>query len=611
MTINLQMPDIKELKPKITVFGIGGAGGNAVNNMIRSGLIGCEFVVANTDSQALSSSKAERLIQMGVAVTEGLGAGSQPEIGRAAAEEAIDEITDHLSGSHMVFVTAGMGGGTGTGAAPIIARAARDAGILTVGVVTKPFQFEGARRMRVAEAGITELQACVDTLIVIPNQNLFRIANEKTTFADAFAMADQVLYSGVACITDLMVKEGLINLDFADVRSVMREMGKAMMGTGEASGDRRAIQAAEAAIANPLLDETSMKGARGLLISITGGKDLTLFEVDEAATRIREEVDPDANIILGATFEEELEGIIRVSVVATGIDSAARAENAPLEARTAEMTQRLRNIAQSQPAPAAAKPAAQPQPAVAHATQPAPQAARPAAAQAATPTATAPKRETADLTREAFATAVGRAAAATPSPAARSRDSDITIAPLDPAPAVDYAMTDFESETPMQEEPGESASDAPFIPPEPELPPQRIPRVEDFPPVARRQYEAHRQPPHKHEEDRGPMSLLRRLASVGLGRREEDPIGAGAPARAPERVPPRAAAPQPQPQAQQPRPAVQPQQRPQAERTAPAQDGLYRPRAGNLDPHGRPQPREGRPADDELEIPAFLRRQAN
>ena len=341
MTINLKMPDIKELKPKITVFGVGGAGGNAVNNMIRSGLHGCEFVVANTDSQALTSSRAERMIQMGVAVTEGLGAGSQPEVGRAAAEEAIDEIIDHLSGSHMVFVTAGMGGGTGTGAAPIIARAAREQGILTVGVVTKPFQFEGARRMRVAEAGIKELQACVDTLIVIPNQNLFRIANEKTTFADAFAMADQVLYSGVACITDLMVKEGLINLDFADVRSVMREMGKAMMGTGEASGERRAIQAAEAAIANPLLDETSMKGAKGLLISITGGKDLTLFEVDEAATRIREEVDPDANIILGATFEEALEGVIRVSVVATGIDSEAREDSTPAESRMAELSQRL------------------------------------------------------------------------------------------------------------------------------------------------------------------------------------------------------------------------------------------------------------------------------
>ena len=328
MTINLQKPEIKELKPKITVFGVGGAGGNAVNNMIRAGLAGCEFVVANTDSQALSSSKAERRIQMGVAVTEGLGAGSQPEVGRAAAEEAIDEIIDHLTGSHMIFVTAGMGGGTGTGAAPILARAAREQGILTVGVVTKPFQFEGVRRMRIAEQGIKDLQDCVDTLIVIPNQNLFRIANEKTTFADAFAMADQVLYSGVACITDLMVKEGLINLDFADVRSVMREMGKAMMGTGEASGDHRATQAAEAAIANPLLDETSMRGAKGLLISITGGKDLTLFEVDEAATRIREEVDPDANIILGATFEETLEGVIRVSVVATGIENeAARAES--------------------------------------------------------------------------------------------------------------------------------------------------------------------------------------------------------------------------------------------------------------------------------------------
>ena len=279
-------------------------------------------MVANTDAQALSSSKAARIIQMGLQVTEGLGAGSQPEVGRAAAEEVIDEIRDQLSGAHMVFITAGMGGGTGTGAAPVIARAARDMGILTVGVVTKPFQFEGMRRTRVAEAGINELQEAVDTLIVIPNQNLFRVANEKTTFADAFAMADQVLYSGVACITDLMVKEGLINLDFADVRAVMRGMGKAMMGTGEASGEKRANRAAEAAIANPLLDDVSMKGARGLLISITGGRDLTLYELDEAATRIREEVDQDANIILGATFDENLEGIIRVSVVATGIDQA-------------------------------------------------------------------------------------------------------------------------------------------------------------------------------------------------------------------------------------------------------------------------------------------------
>src|SRR4030088_2778003 len=355
MTINLKIPDIRELKPRITVFGCGGAGGNAVNNMITSGLQGVDFVVANTDAQALTMSKAERIIQMGVAVTEGLGAGSQPEVGRAAAEEAIDEIRDHLQGAHMVFVTAGMGGGTGTGAAPVVARCEKKPGTLTVGVVTKPFHFEGVRRMRMADQGIIELQKQVDTLLVIPNQNLFRVANEKTTFADAFAMADQVLYSGVACITDLMVKEGLINLDFADVRAWMGEMGKAMMGTGEASGEKRALTAAEAAIANPLIDDSSMKGARGLLISITGGKDLTLFEVDEAATRIREEVDQDANIIVGATFDESLDGVIRVSVVATGIEQAlisrnAAAPSAPAAAapaatpdsRLADLTARLR-----------------------------------------------------------------------------------------------------------------------------------------------------------------------------------------------------------------------------------------------------------------------------
>ncbi len=343
MTINLKMPELRELKPRIMVCGVGGAGGNAVNNMIVSGLVGVDFIVANTDAQALTSSKAERIIQMGLQVTEGLGAGSQPEVGRAAAEEAIEEIRDHLAGAHMCFVTAGMGGGTGTGAAPVIARTARDMGILTVGVVTKPFQFEGARRARVAEAGINELQKSVDTLICIPNQNLFRVANERTTFADAFSMADQVLYSGVACITDLMVKEGLINLDFADVRAIMREMGKAMMGTGEASGDKRAILAAEAAIANPLLDEVSMKGARGLLISITGGNDLTLYEVDEAASRIRQEVDEDANIILGATFDSNLDGIVRVSVVATGIDQPLGAKDLNSgESRIAEVAQKLR-----------------------------------------------------------------------------------------------------------------------------------------------------------------------------------------------------------------------------------------------------------------------------
>ena len=319
MTINLKVPDLTELKPRITVFGVGGAGGNAVNNMIASGLKGVEFVVANTDAQALLSSTAERRIQMGTHVTEGLGAGSRPEIGAAAAEEAMADIKAHLAGCHMVFITAGMGGGTGTGAAPVIARASREEGILTVGVVTKPFQFEGQRRLRAAEVGIAELEKYVDTLLVIPNQNLFRVANEKTTFADAFAMADDVLRAGVACITDLMVKEGLINLDFADVRTIMAGMGKAMMGTGESSGDRRAIEAAEAAISNPLLDDVSMKGASGLLVSITGGNDLTLYEVDEAASRIRAEADPEANIIVGATFDDELDGTIRVSVVATGL----------------------------------------------------------------------------------------------------------------------------------------------------------------------------------------------------------------------------------------------------------------------------------------------------
>jgi cell division protein FtsZ len=335
MSINLKIPDIRELKPRITVFGVGGAGGNAVNNMINAGLQGVDFVVANTDAQALTMSRAERIIQMGVTATEGLGAGSQPDVGRAAAEEVIDEIRDHLTGAHMVFVTAGMGGGTGTGASPVVARAARELGILTVGVVTKPFHFEGQRRMRLAESGIIELQKSVDTLIIIPNQNLFRVANEKTTFADAFALADQVLYSGVACITDLVVKEGLINLDFADVRAVMREMGKAMMGTGEASGEKRALRSAEAAICNPLIDNFSLQGARGVLISITGGKDLTLYEVDEAATRIREEVDADANIIVGATFDDSLEGIIRVSVVATGVDVNA-ADSRPVLRSTTE-----------------------------------------------------------------------------------------------------------------------------------------------------------------------------------------------------------------------------------------------------------------------------------
>ncbi len=324
MTLNLSIPEQNDLRPKITVCGVGGAGGNAVNNMIEKSLDGVDFVAANTDAQALQQSRANSKIQLGVKVTEGLGAGARASVGAAAAEESIEQIVDQLAGSHMCFITAGMGGGTGTGAAPIIAQAARELGVLTVGVVTKPFQFEGVKRMRQAEEGVEALQKMVDTLIIIPNQNLFRIATEKTTFTEAFSMADDVLYQGVKGVTDLMVRPGLINLDFADVRAVMDEMGKAMMGTGEADGEDRAIQSAEKAIANPLLDEISLRGAKGVLINITGGYDLTLFELDEAANRIREEVDPEANIIVGSTLDPNLEGVMRVSVVATGIDANSK-----------------------------------------------------------------------------------------------------------------------------------------------------------------------------------------------------------------------------------------------------------------------------------------------
>ena len=334
MTLNLRMPEMADLKPRITVFGIGGAGGNAVNNMIDKALDGVDFVVANTDAQALQSSKSTSKIQLGEKITEGLGAGARPGVGAAAAEESIEAIVDYLVGSHMCFITAGMGGGTGTGGAPIVAQAARELGILTVGVVTKPFQFEGLRRMRQAEDGVEALQKVVDTLIIIPNQNLFRIANEQTTFTEAFSLADDVLYQGVKGVTDLMVRPGIINLDFADIRSVMDEMGKAMMGTGEASGEDRAIQAAEKAIANPLLDEISLQGARGVLINITGGDNLTLFELDEAANRIREEVDPDANIIVGSTMDSSLAEVMRVSVVATGIDAVVGAADVPVPRRS-------------------------------------------------------------------------------------------------------------------------------------------------------------------------------------------------------------------------------------------------------------------------------------
>lgn len=361
MSINFRKADEPELKPRIVVFGVGGAGGNAVSNMLAAQLQGVEFVAANTDAQALANSGANRRIQLGAAITQGLGAGSRPEVGAQAADASLDEIIDALQGCHMAFITAGMGGGTGTGAAPVIARAARDHGILTVGVVTKPFQFEGQRRLRVAEEGIRAMQEVVDTLIVIPNQNLFRVANEKTTFAQAFKLADEVLHSGVRGITDLMVIPGLMNLDFADVRTVMSEMGKAMMGTGEADGEQRAIRAAEAAISNPLLDDVSMKGARGLLIHITGGMDLTLHEVDEAVTRVRDEVDPDANVKFGSTFDPSLEGKVRVSVVATGIDAAMARRDLPrAEPQRAEpvRTTQLRTVGRGGAAPAYATQAA-------------------------------------------------------------------------------------------------------------------------------------------------------------------------------------------------------------------------------------------------------------
>jgi cell division protein FtsZ len=359
MAINLKAPETKELRPRITVLGVGGAGGNAVNNMIEAGLEGVDFVVANTDAQALAQSKCNRRIQLGVGTTEGLGAGAQPEIGRAGAEESMAEIMEQLSGAHMVFIAAGMGGGTGTGAAPVIARAVREAGILTVGVVTKPFALEGDRRMRVAERGIAELQQFVHTLIVIPNQNLFRVANDRTTMAQAFAMADEVLHAGVRGVTDLIVMPGLINLDFADIKSVISEMGKAMMGTGEAEGEDRAMRAADMAISNPLLDDVTMKGAKGVLINITGGPDLMLFEVEQAANRIRAEVDPDANIIFGNTILEDMEGRIRVSVVATGID--AELTKMPLPEKVRTLHPHL-NVRQPARAPEPVRPAPQPMP---------------------------------------------------------------------------------------------------------------------------------------------------------------------------------------------------------------------------------------------------------
>ncbi len=566
MSINLKAPELRELKPRIMVCGVGGAGGNAVNNMIVSGLIGVDFIVANTDAQALASSRAERIIQMGLQVTEGLGAGSQPDVGRAAAEEVLEEIQDHLSGAHMVFVTAGMGGGTGTGAAPVIARIAREMGILTVGVVTKPFQFEGARRMRIADSGIIELQSSVDTLIVIPNQNLFRIATERTTFADAFAMADQVLYSGVACITDLMVKEGLINLDFADVRAIMREMGKAMMGTGEATGDKRAMLAAEAAIANPLLDEVSMRGARGLLISITGGNDLTLYEVDEAASRIRQEVDEDANIILGATFDENLDGIVRVSVVATGIDRPAETQELhAAEARIAEAANRLRaQTAMRQPEPQAPSYApAQSEP------RPAPQ-------------AVATQQQV--LARETYAAA----------PVNVSRGVQVQ-----PAAPQTHHFVEAVAAAPREVE---TYAPGPFIPPAPESPvvrQQRMPQIEDLPVPAQKQIRAQRNDmPVENQHEAKRRTLLERLAAFGMSRNDDPPGATGQDGHVKGSG-----------QSMTPVRAGQPNSVHAEYGKRPSHPTRHAQQP--LDPQGRMVQPPRAIEDDQLEIPAFLRRQSS
>jgi cell division protein FtsZ len=562
MSINLSIPNLDpmDLKPKITVVGVGGAGGNAVNNMIDSGLEGVDFLVANTDAQALSHSKAERRLQLGVTLTKGLGAGARAEIGQAAAEEAMDEIADQIRGAHMVFIAAGMGGGTGTGAAPVIARAAREMGVLTVGVVTKPFHFEGTHRMRIADAGIRELEKHVDTLIIIPNQNLFRVANEKTTFAEAFKKADDVLQSGVRGVTDLMVMPGLINLDFADVRSVMSEMGKAMMGTGEAEGERRALDAAEAAISNPLLDEVSMKGAKGVLINVTGGPDMTLFEVDEAANRIRAEVDPEANIIFGSTFDEGLKGRMRVSVVATGIESAAMAE--PLRPAS-EPARRAEKPLFMSVRPAATEPKPAPAVAPAVAAFAAPKAAPAPAAFVASASAA-----TSAVMAAAPAPIMTATAEALPEPVAEPEPAAVAEPAPEPAPA------------PEAKAPLGGALDA-FIPPKP---------VEAVP-TEPRQADAFAEA----DMVNGPKPADDKARKLGFGAKSlslfERVTGASRTVAKP------AAAPVPAAESARPAPV-------QSKPAAPAAPKLAQLQATE-------RPAAPRDEEDLLEIPAFLRRQAN
>jgi len=627
MTINLSVPAMTELQPRIIVVGVGGAGGNAVNNMINAELEGVDFIVANTDAQSLAQSRSERRIQLGINVTQGLGAGSNPDVGRRAAEESLPELMEALAGSHMAFITAGMGGGTGTGAAPIIAHAAREAGILTVGVVTKPFQFEGGHRMTLADQGIEELERYVDTLIIIPNQNLFRVANEKTTFADAFKMADDVLYSGVRGVTDLMVMPGLINLDFADVRAVMAEMGKAMMGTGEADGEGRAIDAAEAAISNPLLDEVSMKGARGVLINISGGPDMTLYEVDEAANRIRDEVDPEANIIFGSIFDESLEGSVRVSVVATGIDAEEQANPSlhtlypepAVASRTIEDDRSFEPVPTPQPAlafnrpnaaPAMARPLVVPQEA-------APVAPAVASGGAATAAALAMPEPQPAVSQPAPAPA---AKAPTPAPRpievrAEMERSPIAKAPVAKPPVDEKAPT--ATAAPVAEPtPKAEAAPArePFIPPRAAAPVRREPLAKPDPFAEAALTNAGAAEPKKPR--RGP-SLFERMTG-GRKNREAEPADdkvwdavlakeAGSDAKA-KRTEPRLDTTTAKPAMTAAKPAVTSPAGP-----APAAEKKAFEKEAPVATEATPTPQglAPEPEEDLLEIPAFLRRQAN
>jgi len=591
MTINLSLPQTEsEIKPRITVVGVGGAGGNAVNNMISAALEGVEFIVANTDAQALGQSLADRRVQLGITITQGLGAGARPEVGRQAAEEALPEILQLLDGANMVFVTAGMGGGTGTGAAPVIAAAAREQGILTIGVVTKPFHFEGRRRMQSAEQGILELEKVVDTLIVIPNQNLFKIANEKTTFADAFKMADDVLHMGVRGVTDLMVMPGLINLDFADIRTVMGEMGKAMMGTGEAEGQDRSRVAAESAISNPLLEDHSMKGAKGVLINITGGLDMTLHEVDEAANRIREEVDADANIIFGSTFDATMQGRMRVSVVSTGISAMAAQQPAP-NYLSLDMNRPMQTGQ-----PALSRPVAPPvgrvaMPAAAMAPPPAPMAAAPVAAPVA-PVAPPPMM------------------APAPAPMAAVAQAAPITAPVVAMTPASVAETPIAAQV-MMVAPVEAPADPPPAP-APVAPPVPVAATPAAAPAAASQR------PLVDEND---WRVSRAKVPVRTSEPVARPVAArpAAESRSPnlfQRITGAFAAPKPATTSIAPpvAPAAEPPAaRPAAEnvvavapkaaaRPAPAQASI------NLDVTERAKPTRD---DDDLQIPAFLRRQAN